>query len=89
MEITKEIARDIVWEDNEEWEKIESKIIDSSRWSVIHEGVFKHIATGRFYSTTWGVGETEYQEEQPFDNNDPGFREVKQVEQTVKVWELV
>lgn len=87
MELTNQEARDIVYDDHEDWEEVESNIVDSSRWSIQYVGVFKHLPTNKYYSLDWQVGATEQQEERPFEYTDPAPAEVKQVEKLVKVWE--
>ncbi len=57
-------------------ELISDEIIDTDRWSVKHEVVFEH--EGKFYKTTYSVGATEYQDEQPFEH-EPDEIEVKEV----------
>ena len=89
MELSREEAQDIVWGDHKDWEEIETEIVDTSRWSVHHEGIFKHISSGKFYSLSWSTGATEMQDEAPFEYTDPEPIEVHQVEKVVKVWEAV
>jgi hypothetical protein len=62
---------------------LESHITGTSRWSVNHSGVFEH--EGKFYQTSWPVGATEYQDEQPYEYGDEMIEchEVRAV-QTVK-----
>lgn len=87
MEISREEARNMVYEDHEDWVKIEEIPIKQSRWSVLYEGIFQHLPTGKFYQTSWRVGATEMQDESPFEYDDPELTEVRQVEKLVKVWE--
>jgi hypothetical protein len=89
MKLTKEEGRDIVWNDHEDWEEIESETDGNNRWSIFHTGVFKHKPSGKFYSLNWSVGATETQDQQAFEYEDPKPVEVKQVEKVVKVWECV
>lgn len=47
---------------------ITNKIIDTSRWSIIHEIVFED--NNKFYQTTYSVGATECQDESPWEYDD-------------------
>jgi hypothetical protein len=89
VKLTKEEARDVVWEDHEDWETIEEDICSNSRWAIHMRGIFKHVPSGKFYELHWDKGATEYQEQQPFEYTDPDLIEVHQVEKVVKVWETV
>lgn len=90
MKLTGEEAREIVEEANEDWKEIESKIVDNSRWSIHHKGVFQYIPTGKYYEFYWSVGATEYQEEQPFEyDKEVEALEVHQVPEVVQVWRTV
>lgn len=90
MIIEKEEAKRIVWEDHEDWDEVTSEVIDNTRWSVLKEGVFKHLPTGKFYQVNWSEGATEMQDEAPFDYDDEvTFDEVELKEVTVEKWVLV
>lgn len=43
---------------------IVDKIIDTTRWSIVHEIVFED--NGKFYQTTYSEGATEMQDERPW-----------------------
>lgn len=64
---------------------IVDKIIDTTRWSIVHEIVFED--NGKFYQTTYSEGATEMQPERPWECDDEvectevDLREVK-----VKKW---
>lgn len=47
---------------------IEDDIIDTTRWSIVHEIVFED--KGKFYMTTYSEGATEYQDERPWEHED-------------------
>lgn len=66
-------------------EVIEDEVEDTTRWSVIHSVVFKDLETGKFYSTGYSVGATEYQDESPFEYEPDVVKceEVEPVEVTV------
>ena len=90
MILTPEDARDIVWEDHEDWQKIRVDIVDSTRWSIVYEGVFLHIPSNKHYLLGWRKGATEMQEEQPFEYEDEvEAKEVELVEVVVKQWREV
>lgn len=65
------------------------KIVDTSRWSVLYERVFKH--DGKFYMTEYSVGATESQDESPYEYAPDEIEcdEVRAVEKTVTVYEKV
>ena len=64
------------------------KVVDNTRWSVIHEIIFEH--EGKFYRTSYSVGATEEQDEGPWEYDDEvECTEVHEVEKVVKVWEAV
>ena len=44
---------------------VSDKIIDTTRWSIIHEIIFED--KGRFYQTTYSEGATECQDESPWE----------------------
>ena len=80
MKFTKEFLQD------EQGITVYDKIIDHSRWAVGHERVFEH--EGKFYRTTYRVGATEYQDEQPYeyDANEIECIEVVPIEQVVIIY---
>lgn len=45
---------------------VQDTIIDNSRWSIIHEIVFKW-TDRKYYKTTYSVGATESQDERPWE----------------------
>lgn len=64
---------------------IEDDIIDTTRWSIIHEIVFED--KGKFYMTTYSEGATEYQDERPWEYEDEvKCTEVELKEVKVKKW---
>ena len=87
MKLTGEEARNIVWGEDEDWDEVEDHVVDNSRWSIFHEGIFKHTLTGRHYEFFWSVGATESQDERPFEGEDEVKPvEVAQREVLVKQW---
>lgn len=67
---------------------VEDRIIDTSRWSTIHELIFTY--QGKHYQSTYSCGATEMQDEGPWEyEKEVECTEVQQVEKIVKVWEVV
>lgn len=64
---------------------IENDIIDTTRWSIVHEIVFED--KGKFYMTTYSEVATEYQDERPWEYEDEvKCTEVELKEVKVKKW---
>lgn len=64
---------------------IVDRIVDTTRWSVVHEIVFED--NGKFYQTTYSVGATEMQYEIPWEYVDEvKCIEVELREVKVKKW---
>ena len=91
MEFSKETLQNLVWGDfdSDHYEVIYDNVEDSSRWSIQHEMVFKY--DGKFYQTSYRVGATEYQDEQPYenDNDEIECHEVEPYEVTVTKYRKV
>lgn len=61
---------------------VRNTIVDTTRWAIVHELVFRH--EDKLYSTTYRTGATEYQEEQPWEHEKTvDCTEVEQFECTV------
>lgn len=80
----------------DEWKGIKIKLVqdelvDTSRWSNIHERIYQNLEDGKFYSTSYSTGATECQDETPYeyDGDVIEFIEVKAVEKTITVFEAV
>lgn len=64
---------------------IVDRIIDTTRWSIVHEIVFED--NGKFYQTTYSEGATEMQDERPWEYEDEvECEEVELREVKVKKW---
>jgi hypothetical protein len=64
---------------------IVNRIVNTTRWSIIHEIVFED--NGKFYMTTYSEGATEYQDERPWEYDDEiKCTEVELKEVKVKKW---
>jgi hypothetical protein len=48
---------------------IQSELIDTSRWSNIHEVIYQDLTSNKFYSSTYSVGATECQDERAYEND--------------------
>lgn len=65
---------------------IVNDIVDTTRWSVIHEIVFMN-KDGKFYQTSYSEGATECQDESLWENeSEVECYEVELKEVTVKKW---
>ena len=91
MTLTAEEARSVVYEDSEEFKLIESKLVDSSRWSLHYEAFVEHIETGKFFRMpTYCIGATESQDERPYEyDKEVKLTEVVKKEVTVERWVTV
>lgn len=87
LELTGKEGRSIIYEDNDEFEIVYERIVDTSRWCVEYEAVVKRIADGKFFKTGYRRGATEMQDEQPYEYGVAVFEEVFPVEKTVTVYE--
>ncbi len=74
--LTKEQARDIVYDDNLEFETVSDEMIEKSRWSILNSIIIKRISDGALFRGSYRVGATEQQDERPFEYDEPDFHEV-------------
>jgi len=88
MKLTQEEGRNIVCGEQAGWLNVvgTEKVVDTSRWSIQYEGIFKHLESGKFYRLNWQVGATESQDESPFEYDKPEPCEVEEREVTKKEW---
>ena len=65
MKFSRKFLQNLAYEEHDEAivKLIEDEVCDHSRWSVIHSMIFKVLATGKYYCTSYSVGATEYQDE--------------------------
>lgn len=63
-------------------ELVQEELVDTSRWSHIHERIYKDLDTGKFYATIYSTGATECQDQRPYeyDGAEIEFDEVVPVE---------
>lgn len=83
-----ETASDILNGDHDTAEVIKDAIVDTGRWSIHHNLIFK--LNGKIYQTTYSVGATEYQDEGPWEGSEEVLcTEVEEYEKTVKAYRVV
>lgn len=88
LNISKDDALEFTLGDGAEGFKlIEDKLVDTSRWSEIHEIVIQRNSDGKFFKDNYSVGATEQQDEQPWEYEDPDFTEVFKKEVTTFIYE--
>jgi hypothetical protein len=87
LQLTKEEAQAIVYEDTNDYETISDEVVGKRRWSSDHEIVIKRISDGKFFSDYYSRGLTEMQDESPYEYSEPDFTEVFQVEKTIITYE--
>lgn len=90
-DLTKEECRELVYEDldNDQFQIVEDKIYDNSRWSVWHEIIILDTEEQKYYSTTYAVRAIEIQDERPFDFTSPDWLEVEKVAITTYIFKPV
>lgn len=81
MKFKKEILQDL--DRNKEFEIISEEVIDTSRWSIHYERIFKH--DGKIYATSFSRGATEQQMECPYEYDDDEIECPEQEEYTVTI----
>jgi len=85
-ELTKEEARELVWDGLDGWSVIETKTVGHSRWSIEKEAIIYNKESGKHYSLRWSEGATEQQDEEPFEYSEPELVEVTHQEVMIKQW---
>ena len=67
---------------------LEDTILDQTRWSTIHQIIFKKDEI--YYRTTYSAGSTEQQYEEPWEYEElVRCEEVHKVSKVVEVWEAI
>ena len=88
LRLTPDEGRSIVWNDHDDFETVESNIVGVARWSLIYKNIYKQKSSGKFFKTSYSVGATESQDEQPYEYvKEAVFEEVFPVEKLVTVYE--
>ncbi len=89
LDFTKSQARDSIWGDLEGFDVVLDTLVDTTRWSEIHDVVIKRTSDGKFFTDSYSVGATEMQDESPWEYSEPNFVECVPVEKTVIIYEKV
>lgn len=105
MKISKQVAQDLLelWKVGQSsWDKgwpedfpvkfeyIQDELVDTTRWSHVHERVYKDLQTDKFYLTSYRTSATECQDEAPYEyDQEVELEEVVPVEHTVIKYEVV
>jgi len=76
MKFKREDLQDLLWGEAEYLEIVEDTIVETTRWSVVSNLIFRY--NGKFYQTLYSTGATEQQDERPFEN-DPNMIECQEV----------
>ena len=96
LNLTREEALEILWENDENFEIISDKLCDKARWSLNYELIVKRKIDGKFFQSFYSTGSTESQEESPWEYYPPEspweyyppeFKEVFPIEKKVIVYE--
>lgn len=59
MQVTKQEAKDMIYNDHEDWSLLEKEIVGTTRWSTQYIGYFRHNPTNTTYMLDWQQGSTE------------------------------
>lgn len=86
LNLSREKSREIVCDDSEDFTVINDKIVDQSRWSLLHEIVVQHNDTKKFYKSRYSIAATEMQDELPYQYTYPYWVEVKPKEVTITIY---
>jgi hypothetical protein len=88
LKLTPEDARNIVWEDSDDFVSISERITGTSRWSILYEKIVQRNSDGKFFKLNYRVGATESQDEKPFEyEKEVIAKEVVAIEKTIIVYE--
>jgi hypothetical protein len=82
------------WETDEEpfplkFKLVHTDLIDTSRWSNIHEVVYQDLNTSKYWHSTYSVGATECQDESAYENDGDEIEFTEVVPKEVTVIEYV
>lgn len=50
FEMSEDSRKELLWEENEDFEQVDRIFVDHKRWEVVFKLIFKHIPTGKYYS---------------------------------------
>ena len=61
MRLTEQEARNVVWDDSEDWENVAGteEIVDQRRWVTVRSVIYKHTPTQKYYQFFYERGSTE------------------------------
>ena len=77
MEFSRDFLINTVHKEPDGAKIVEDNLVETDRWSILHELIFQH--DGKYYRTNYSVGATEIQDEGPFEFSDE-WVECKEVE---------
>lgn len=81
------------WFDGErlEFSLVSCELVDTTRWSHVHEVVYKDLLTGKFWMSSYRTGATECQDESPYeyDGDEIELTEVVPVEIKTTIYKAV
>jgi hypothetical protein len=80
-------ARDIIFDDDEEFVVVETEQIGNSRWSLHYRAIVHRALDDKYFAVTYSKGATEQQEQRPFDDEPPVFTQVFPTIKTITVYE--
>lgn len=90
MKLSAVVAREVIYNEHEDWEEVTKSMTDHTRWSVWYEGIFLHIPSNKHYRFIWSIGATEQQDERPYEfDKEIEVVGVRPVEKIVIDWEPV
>jgi len=82
LNLTAEQGRDIIYENDSNFETIQNKIVGTRRWAIEYEIVVQRNSDGKFFKDAYRRGATESQDERPYEWSEPNFTEVFPVAKT-------
>ena len=73
--------------DGDDWQAIEERIVDTSRWRTVVSTIYLHKPTNKFYKWVRQDASTEYQDNDWSYKDSVEVTEVEPVEKTVTVYQ--
>jgi hypothetical protein len=93
MKVTGKEAKDIVFQEHEDFTQILSKIVGQRRWVTEYYSINKHKPTDTYYAIEYDLPSTEScgdpDDSLWGDSDEVGLHEVRKVERKVITWESV
>jgi hypothetical protein len=85
VKFSKEFMQGVLFGEDPNTKIIENNIVDTTRWSIIHELVFS--IEGKYYKTDYSEGATECQDERPWEyDKEVECTEVHPVEKLITIY---